>query len=74
MRHLILIIATLWVGSQAESAEITLHSPDAQGTFFVDIVGEITPNDDKAFEQKVKVLFTQYDKVIVTLSGPGGVV
>jgi len=63
----------LWFGSQAESAEITLHSPDAYGRFFVDIVGEITPNDEKAFEQKVKVLYTQYDKVIVTLSGPGGV-
>ena len=107
MRHLILVIALLCFGSLAESAEITVNAPDAYHRIFVDIVGEITPNDDQTFERKVATLqahyqaqnppylsqdpgqnpsadpglnpkgaigpVSDYDKVIVTLSGPGGV-
>jgi hypothetical protein len=73
MRHLILIIAILCFESPAESAEIAVNAPDAYHRIFVDIVGEITLDDDQAFERKVAVIHAHDDKVIVTLSGPGGV-
>jgi hypothetical protein len=72
MRHLILIVAIWWFGSPVESAEINVNAPDSHGRIFVDIVGQIAANDDKAFEQKTAI-HTRYNKVIVTLSGPGGV-
>jgi hypothetical protein len=70
MRHLILIVAIWWFGSPVESAEINVNAPDSHGRIFVDIVGQIAANDDKAFEQKTAI-HTRYNKVIVTLSGPG---
>jgi hypothetical protein len=67
------IMEGLWLASPANSATITVNAPDAYGRTFVDLVGEIAANDDAAFEKKVAVLHAQADKVIVTLSGPGGV-
>jgi hypothetical protein len=37
----------------------------------VDVVGEIVAADEQAFEQKVAILHSHADEVIVTLSGPG---
>ena len=62
----------LWLAS-ANSATITVNAADAYGRTFVDIVGEIAADDDATFEKKVAVLHAHADKVIVTLSGPGGV-
>ena len=60
-------------GVAGHSATITVNAPDAYGRTFVDVIDEITANDDAAFDKKVTVLHAQADKVIVTLSGPGGV-
>jgi hypothetical protein len=57
----------------ARGASITVNAPDAYGRIFVDVVGEIVAGDEKAFEQRVAILRTHNDKVIVSLSGPGGV-
>ena len=55
----------------ARGASITVNAPDAYGRIFVDVVGEIVAGDEKAFEQRVAILRTHNDKVIVSLSGPG---
>src|SRR5262249_10447571 len=67
------VMESLCVASPANSATITVNAPDAYGRTFVDVVGEIDANDDATFEKKVTVLHAHVDKVIVTLSGPGGV-
>jgi hypothetical protein len=73
MRGVILgLSVSLWLAMPAEAASITVNAPDAHGRIFVDVVGEIVAGDEKAFEQKVAILHTHVDKVIVTLSGPGG--
>ena len=69
----IAIFAATCAAGAAEAATITVHPEDTYGRVFVDVTGELVAGDDKAFEQKVAVLHTQADKVIVTLSGPGGV-
>ena len=72
MRGVILgSIAGLWLVMPAEAASITVNAPDAHGRIFVDVVGEIVAADEQAFEQKVAILHSHADKVIVTLSGPG---
>jgi hypothetical protein len=73
MRHLILVIALLCFGSLAESAEITVNAPDAYHRVFVDIVGEITPNDDQTFEQKVATLQAHYQAQTPYLSQDPGI-
>ena len=65
-------IVGLWLAMPAEAASITVNAPDEHGRIFVDVVGEIVAGDEKDFEQKVAILHTHVDKVIVTLSGPGG--
>jgi hypothetical protein len=67
------VMEGVWVASPANSATIIVNAPDAYGRTFVDIVGEIAANDDAAFQKKVTDLQAHADKVIVTLSGPGGV-
>ena len=75
------ILAVLVIASSAgalvgrcNAATITVNAPDAYGRTFVDLVGEIVAKDDETFEQKVAILHAHIDKVIVTLSGPGGAV
>ena len=47
--------------------------PDASGRTFVDLVGEILPNDEKTFQQTIDGVHDIMQRnVIVTLSGPGG--
>jgi hypothetical protein len=65
-------IVGLWLVMPAEAASITVNAPDGHGRIFVDVVGEIVAADERAFEQKVAILHSHADKVIVTLSGPGG--
>ena len=73
MRAVILgSIVGLWLVMPAEAASITVNAPDEHGRTFVDVVGEIVAEDEKAFEQKVAILHTHVDKLIVKLSGPGG--
>jgi hypothetical protein len=59
---------------RCNAATITVNAPDAYGRTFVDVIGEIVAKDDETFEQKVAILHARVDKVIVTLSGPGGAV
>jgi hypothetical protein len=66
-------VEILGLAAPARSATITVNAPDSFGRTFIDIVGEIAINDDAAFEKKVAVLREHSDKVVVTLSGPGGV-
>ena len=59
--------------AQSEAATITVNVPDASGRTFVDLVGEIQPNDEKAFQQTIDGVHDIMQRnVIVTLSGPGG--
>jgi hypothetical protein len=68
----IAIFAATCAAGAAEAATITVHPEDTYGRVFVDVTGELVAGDDKAFEQKVAILHTHADKVIVSLSGPGG--
>ena len=45
------IMEGLWLASPAYSATITVNAPDAYGRTFVDVVGEITANDDAALKR-----------------------
>ena len=66
----VLIAACAFVLAQGSSA---VNAPDAYGRVFVDVVGEILPDDDKAFQQKVANLYSVVQRnVIVTLASPGG--
>jgi hypothetical protein len=67
------LILAPWLIMPAWGASITVNVPDAHGRIFVDVVGEIVDGDEKVFEQRVAILHTHDDKVIVSLSGPGGV-
>jgi hypothetical protein len=61
----------LFAAQQSEAATITINVPDASGRTFVDVVGEILPNDDKAFQQTTSnVQNIMQRNVIVTLSTP----
>jgi hypothetical protein len=52
----------LFAAQQSEAATITINVPDASGRTFVDVVGEILPNDDKAFQQTTQQRTEYYAK------------
>ena len=66
-------VCGLFVAQQSDAATITINAPDAYGRTFVDLVGEILPDDEKNFEERVANLGSVMQRnVVVTLGSPGG--
>lgn len=70
--RLIVAACAFLLDQESFAATITVNGTDAYGRTFIDVAGEIVVGDDQTFQQKVAVVHAGVDKVIVTLSGPGG--
>jgi hypothetical protein len=64
-------VCAFLLAQRATAATITVNAPDIYGRTFIDVLGQLGPDDDKTIMSKVGTP-AEAEKVIVTLMSNGG--